>query len=104
MPPAPKRRKANAEQAVVEVFGKRLMPADALRIRGQHNASNALAALALARAIDLPMAKLLHGPDPYTPLTLPPHTLLPTSAISVSFTHKTLPTNSLVETAVGRRA
>ncbi|MBN9113809.1 MAG: UDP-N-acetylmuramoyl-L-alanine--D-glutamate ligase, partial [Pandoraea sp.] len=36
-------------------------PADALRIRGQHNAANALAALALTRAIDLPMAKLLHG-------------------------------------------
>ena len=40
---------------------KRLMPADALRIRGQHNAANALAALALGRAIDLPFASLLHG-------------------------------------------
>ena len=40
---------------------KRLMPADALRIRGAHNAMNALAALALCRAIDLPMAPLLHG-------------------------------------------
>ncbi len=29
---------------------QRLMPADALRIRGQHNACNALAALALAQA------------------------------------------------------
>jgi len=38
-----------------------LMPMDALRIRGRHNASNALAALALCRAIDLPMAALLHG-------------------------------------------
>jgi UDP-N-acetylmuramoylalanine--D-glutamate ligase len=38
-----------------------LMPADALRIRGQHNASNALAALALCRAIGLPIAPLLHG-------------------------------------------
>jgi len=60
-PPAPKRRKAGAPEAAVEVHGKRLMPADALRIRGQHNAANALAALALARAIDLPLAKLLHG-------------------------------------------
>lgn len=60
-PPAPKRRKAGAVEAAVEVHSKRLMPADALRIRGQHNAANALAALALARAIDLPMAKLLHG-------------------------------------------
>ena len=32
---------------------------DALRIRGLHNAANALAALALARAIDLPLAALL---------------------------------------------
>ena len=40
---------------------KRLMPADALRIRGLHNALNALAALALCRAIDLPLAPLLHG-------------------------------------------
>jgi UDP-N-acetylmuramoylalanine--D-glutamate ligase len=31
---------------------KRLMPADALRIKGRHNASNALAALALCTAID----------------------------------------------------
>ena len=40
---------------------KRLIPADALRIRGRHNALNALAALALARAADLPMNILLHG-------------------------------------------
>jgi UDP-N-acetylmuramoylalanine--D-glutamate ligase len=37
------------------------MPADALRIRGQHNAVNALAAVALCRAIGLPLAPLLHG-------------------------------------------
>jgi len=40
---------------------KRLMPADALRIRGAHNHANALAALALARAIGVPMAAMLHG-------------------------------------------
>ncbi len=40
---------------------KRLMPADALRIRGRHNALNALAALALCQAIHLPLAKLLHS-------------------------------------------
>jgi UDP-N-acetylmuramoylalanine--D-glutamate ligase len=39
----------------------RLMPADALKIRGLHNAVNGLAALALCRAIDLPLAPLLHG-------------------------------------------
>jgi UDP-N-acetylmuramoylalanine--D-glutamate ligase len=37
------------------------MPADALRIRGAHNQANALAALALARAIGVPMAAMLHG-------------------------------------------
>lgn len=42
-----------------------LMPAGALHIRGRHNASNALAALALCRAIDLPMAKLLHALKAY---------------------------------------
>jgi UDP-N-acetylmuramoylalanine--D-glutamate ligase len=40
---------------------RRLMPADALRVRGAHNQANALAALALARAIDVPMAAMLHG-------------------------------------------
>ncbi len=54
----PRRRKGNAE---VPVILSRLMPADALNIRGQHNAVNALAALALCRAIGLPLAPLLHG-------------------------------------------
>ena len=40
---------------------QRLMPADALRIRGRHNAGNALAALALATAIGCPLAPMLHG-------------------------------------------
>jgi UDP-N-acetylmuramoylalanine--D-glutamate ligase len=38
-----------------------LMPAEALRIRGRHNAANALAALALATAIGCPLAPMLHG-------------------------------------------
>jgi len=38
-----------------------LMPADALHIRGRHNAANALAALALAVAIGLPLAPMLHA-------------------------------------------
>ena len=45
----------------VETTVNRLMPADALKIRGLHNASNALAALALCRAAGLPLAPLLHG-------------------------------------------
>ena len=60
--PQPKRRRKSA--AVVEAEPlrlKRLIPADALRIRGRHNALNALAALALARAAKLPMNALLHG-------------------------------------------
>ncbi|HOB92602.1 MAG TPA: UDP-N-acetylmuramoyl-L-alanine--D-glutamate ligase [Aquabacterium sp.] len=44
-----------------EILLQRLMPADALRVRGRHNAANALAALALATAIGCPLAQLLHG-------------------------------------------
>ncbi len=40
---------------------QRLMPADALRIRGAHNATNALAALALAAQADCPLAPMLYG-------------------------------------------
>ena len=40
---------------------QRLMPADALRIRGRHNATNALAALALATAAGCPLAPMLYG-------------------------------------------
>lgn len=39
----------------------KLMPADALRIRGAHNINNALTALALARASGQALAGLLHG-------------------------------------------
>ena len=39
----------------------RLMPADALRVRGDHNLANALAALALGRALGLTMAAMLHA-------------------------------------------
>jgi UDP-N-acetylmuramoylalanine--D-glutamate ligase len=56
--PTIKRKKGEAEE---EIVLQRLMPADALRIRGRHNASNALAALALTTAIDLPLAPMLHG-------------------------------------------
>jgi len=59
--PTPKRRAKNQPVAEIEVFLTRLMPADALKIRGKHNAANALAALALCRAIQLPLAPLLHG-------------------------------------------
>ncbi len=55
------RRKKKLVTELVPVTTKRLMPVDALQIRGQHNALNALAALALCRAIDLPLAPLLHA-------------------------------------------
>ena len=45
----------------VEIHLQQLMPADALRIRGRHNAANALAALALATAIGCPLAPMLHA-------------------------------------------
>ena len=45
----------------VEVYMQRLMPADALRIRGQHNATNALMALALATSAGGDLAAMLHG-------------------------------------------
>jgi UDP-N-acetylmuramoylalanine--D-glutamate ligase len=56
-----KKPKKGAAPEPVETTISRLMPADALRIRGLHNASNALAALALCRAAGLPLAPLLHG-------------------------------------------
>ena len=59
MPDEPGSRRKKDEP--VEVHLQRLMPADALRLRGHHNAANALAALALATAIGCPLAPMLHG-------------------------------------------
>ena len=47
--------------AVEELHIQRLMPADVLRIRGRHNASNALAALALCAAAGCALAPILFG-------------------------------------------
>ena len=60
--PLGKRNKAGDEPLQIQ----RLMPADALRIRGQHNALNALAALALASTCSQSLAPLLHGLREYT--------------------------------------
>ncbi len=46
---------------VPELFFQRLMPADALRIRGRHNAINALSALALASAAGCALGPMLYG-------------------------------------------
>ena len=52
-----RRRKDDAE----EIHIQRLMPADALRIRGRHNALNALASLALAGSTQASLAPMLFG-------------------------------------------
>ncbi len=52
-----KRRKDEVE----ELHFQRLLPADALRIRGRHNASNALAALALCASAGCALAPILYG-------------------------------------------
>jgi UDP-N-acetylmuramoylalanine--D-glutamate ligase len=49
------------KEAAEELHIQRLMPADALRIRGRHNASNALAALALCAAAGCSLAPILFG-------------------------------------------
>jgi UDP-N-acetylmuramoylalanine--D-glutamate ligase len=53
--------KKKRNEAEEELHFQRLMPADALRIRGRHNASNALAALALCAAAGCPLAPILFG-------------------------------------------
>ncbi|MBC3927242.1 UDP-N-acetylmuramoyl-L-alanine--D-glutamate ligase [Undibacterium sp. CY21W] len=54
-------RRKKKETEEIPCMITRLMPTDALQIRGQHNAANALAALALCRGIGLSFAPLLHG-------------------------------------------
>ena len=52
-----KRRRDEEE----DIYIQRLMPADVLRIRGEHNALNALAALALACSTGSQLAPMLYG-------------------------------------------
>ncbi|MEO7392025.1 MAG: UDP-N-acetylmuramoyl-L-alanine--D-glutamate ligase [Ramlibacter sp.] len=52
------KRRKDAEE---EIHIQRLMPADALRIRGRHNAVNALSALALAGTAGCPLGPMLYG-------------------------------------------
>jgi UDP-N-acetylmuramoylalanine--D-glutamate ligase len=69
-----RRKKAHDQQApellqppeLPQLRVHRLMPADALALRGRHNAMNALAALALARAIGCPLAPTMHTLRRYT--------------------------------------
>ena len=58
-------RRNRKNDVPVEYAVQNLMPAGALKIRGRHNAGNALAALALCRAIQLPFAPLLQALSDY---------------------------------------
>ena len=71
------RRKRN--EAAEEVHIQRLMPADALRIRGRHNAVNALAALALSCAAGCALGPVLYGLREYRG---EPHRLAPVGILN----------------------
>jgi len=73
--PTVKRRKGDEDEPLLI---QRLMPADALRVRGRHNAANALAALALATAAGCELAPMLHGLRDYRG---EPHRVEPVGAI-----------------------
>ena len=64
--PADETLKRGRNTAVEDLFLQRLMPADALRIRGRHNACNALAALALASATGCALGPMLFGLREYS--------------------------------------
>jgi UDP-N-acetylmuramoylalanine--D-glutamate ligase len=70
-----KRRKGEQE----EIHLQRLVPADALRIRGRHNAVNALAALALATAAGAQLGPMLYGLREYRG---EPHRVEPVGVVS----------------------
>ncbi len=55
------KRKRGDKSEDIELHIQRLMPVDALRIQGLHNATNALAALALAHAVGCTLGPMLHG-------------------------------------------
>ncbi|PLC48774.1 UDP-N-acetylmuramoyl-L-alanine--D-glutamate ligase [Pollutimonas subterranea] len=59
--PTSRRKKPATEPVRGAGRAARLMPVDALRVRGQHNALNALAALALVRSLGLGWAAMLHA-------------------------------------------
>lgn len=69
-----KRRKD--EEVVLHI--QRLMPVEAMRLRGRHNATNALAALALAGAAGGSLASMLHGLRDYAG---EPHRVTPVAVV-----------------------
>ena len=64
--PADETLKRGRNAPVEDLFLQRLMPADALRIRGRHNACNALAAVALASATGCALGPMLFGLREYS--------------------------------------
>ena len=64
--PADGTLKRGRNAPVEDLFLQHLMPADALRIRGRHNACNALAALALASATGCALGPMLFGLREYS--------------------------------------
>jgi UDP-N-acetylmuramoylalanine--D-glutamate ligase len=65
LPQPVRRRKGMAEPARKPGRVVQLMPSDALRVRGRHNAMNAMAALLLVRSLGQPWAPLLHAVRDY---------------------------------------
>ncbi len=55
------KRKRGEKSDEAELYIQRLMPVEALRIHGLHNATNALAALALSTAAGCVLSPMLHG-------------------------------------------
>src|SRR5690606_1533521 len=62
-PPAAPGRRNKAKTVATRPAGaaQRLMPAEALRLRGRHNALNALAAMALVQTLRAGLAPMLHA-------------------------------------------
>ena len=61
-----RKKRVSSPEDEEEIHIQRLMPADALRIRGRHNALNALAALALACSTGAGLASMLFGLREYS--------------------------------------
>ena len=76
--PADETRKRRRDEEE-EIHLQRLMPADALRIRGRHNATNALAALALASSAGCALGPMLYGLRDYRG---EPHRVEPVAIVS----------------------
>ncbi len=73
-----RKKRVSSPEDEEEIHIQRLMPADALRIRGRHNALNALAALALASSTGASLAPMLYGLREYSgePHRVEPVTIL----------------------------